>query len=277
MIRSISVLRHTLICAGLLGGMLAGGSAQAAEADTWKAVKEAGVLRCGVAVSPPYTMRDARTGQYSGVFSQLCKGFGEQVLKVKVEFVDTNWDNIVAGLQSEKWDVSLALNDTPERRKAISFSEAAVGYSVTFAYNKNNPKFNGSIASFADIDKTGITVAVMSGTAQDKAISGVLKQARIVRLPGFDETRLALMSKRADMLADDSMTNRLLTTTHADWAVIFAPSPALAEQGIALGIRKQTPQADIDELNQYISEQRKSGQMDQMIQASIKESVAQSQ
>ncbi|WEK12211.1 MAG: transporter substrate-binding domain-containing protein [Candidatus Pseudomonas colombiensis] len=42
-------------------------------------------------------MRDARSGQYSGYFVDLCRDFGERVLKVKVEFVDTNWDNLVAG------------------------------------------------------------------------------------------------------------------------------------------------------------------------------------
>lgn len=274
MVRLSRVIRQSLICAGAVSGLLLGMSAQA-DGGTWKEVKEAGVLRCGVAVSPPYTMRDARTGEYSGVFSALCKGFGENVLKVKVEFLDTNWDNIVAGLQSSKWDMSLALNDTPERRKAISFSHAAVDYSVTFAYNKNNSKL-AKITSISDLDKAGVTVAVMSGTVQDKAISAVLKHASIMRLPGFDETRMALMSKRADMLADDTMTNTLLTTAHPDWAVAFEPNPLLAQQGIALGIRKQTPDADVAELNQYIAEQQQSGNMDKLVKTAVDLSLAQS-
>ncbi|MFJ4344424.1 substrate-binding periplasmic protein [Pseudomonas sp. NPDC089401] len=250
-------------------------SALAADAsDSWKAVREAGVLRCGAATSPPYVMRDPRTGDYSGLFPELCKQFGEQVLKVKVQFVDTSWDNIVAGLQSEKWDLSLALNDTPERRKAITFSKPAIGYSVNFAYSGRNPKLAGGVNSMADVDKPGINVAVMSGTAQDKAVSAVLKQARIVRLPGFDETRLSLMSKRADFLADDSMTNTLLTSAHPDWAKTFTPTPKLAEQGINLGLNKNTPAADIAVLDAFIEAKISSGEMDKLTQQAVDVSLA---
>ncbi|MFJ4443271.1 substrate-binding periplasmic protein [Pseudomonas sp. NPDC089422] len=251
------------------------GSALAADAsDSWKAVREAGVLRCGAATSPPYVMRDPRTGSYSGLFPELCKQFGEQVLKVKVQFVDTSWDNIVAGLQSEKWDLSLALNDTPERRKAIAFSKPAIGYSVNFAYSSKNPKLGGGVNTMADIDKPGISVAVMSGTAQDKAVSAVLKQAKIVRLPGFDETRLSLMSKRTDFLADDSMTNTLLTSAHPDWAKTFTPTPKLAEQGINLGVNKNTPAADIAVLDAFIEEKISSGEMDTLTQQAVDVSLA---
>ncbi|NIF28438.1 transporter substrate-binding domain-containing protein [Pantoea sp. Tr-811] len=250
-------------------------SAMAADAgDSWKAVREAGVLRCGAATSPPYVMRDPRTGDYSGLFPDLCKQFGEQVLKVKVQFVDTSWDNIVAGLQSQKWDLSLALNDTPERRKAISFSKPAIGYSVNFAYNSKNPKLAAGVAGMADIDKPGISVAVMSGTAQDKAISAVLKQATIVRLPGFDETRLSLMAKRSDFLADDSMTNTLLTSAHPDWAKTFTPTPKLAEQGINLGVNKNTPAEDIAVLDAFIEAKIASGEMDKMAKHAVDISLA---
>lgn len=267
----------TLAAVSLIAAAIPAGSAFAADAgNSWKAVREAGVLRCGAATSPPYVMRDPKTGDYSGLFPDLCKQFGEQVLKVKVQFVDTSWDNIVAGLQSEKWDISLSLNDTPERRKAISFSKPAIGYSVNFAYSTKNPKVAAGITSMADIDKPGMSVAVMSGTAQDKAVSAVIKQAKIVRLPGFDETRMSLMSKRTDFLADDSMTNTLLTSAHPDWAKTFTPDPKLAEQGINLGINKNTPQADIDVLNAFIDEKISSGEIDKLAKHAVDISLANS-
>ncbi|WP_205297432.1 transporter substrate-binding domain-containing protein [Candidatus Pantoea multigeneris] len=245
------------------------------DASRWQQVKASGVLRCGVAASPPYVMRDPRTGDYSGIFPELCRHFATDVLKVKPEFVDTNWDNIVAGLQSEKWDISLPLNDTPERRKAIAFSAPAVDYSITFAYNKKNPKIAPGSHQLADIDKPNITVIVMSGTAADKAVSGELKQARIMRLPGFDETRLALMSKRGDVLADDNMSNMLLKSAHEDWVNILVPNPLLASQGIAIGVRKDTPAADVDELNQFIQTERSNGEVDKLLKQSVQATLAQ--
>ena len=261
--------RRVLTCVAVTGLIAAGAPAHADDTSAWQSVKKAGVLRCGAAVAPPYVMRDPKTGDYSGFFSELCRSFGQNVLKVKVEFVDTTWDNIVAGLQSDKWDLSMALNQTPEREKAISFSAPATDYNVSFVYNKNNPKVPKGAHTIAEVDKPGVTVAVMSGTAQDKAISAVFKQAIIMRLPGNDETRLALMSKRADLLADANITNMLLTEAHPEWAATIQPTPPLAQQEVAFGLRKETPAADIALLNKYVDDQVKSGAVNRLIKTSV--------
>jgi len=219
-------------------------------------------------------MKDPKTGTYGGIFPDLCRDFAEKVLKVKVEYVDTTWDNIVAGLQSDKWDVSLSLNDTPEREKAIAFTAPVMAFSVTFSYNKNNPKVPKTINAISDFDKPGIIVAVVSGTVMDKAASGALKQATIMRLPDYDETRLALMSKRADLLADDRVGNLLLARAHPDWVATFQPNPLLASQGINFGIRKDTPAADIAVFNQFIEKQKQAGTVNRYTDEAIKETLA---
>jgi len=269
MVRLSRFTRQAFACFMAAGCIVASAPSRADDASAWQSVKKAGVLRCGAAVAPPYVMRDPKTGQYSGFFSDLCRDFGEKVLKVKVQFVDTSWDNIVAGLQSDKWDLSLALNDTPEREKAISFSAPATDYNVSFVYNRNNPKVPKGAHSIADIDKSDITIAVMSGTAQDKAITAAVKHAQIMRLPGNDETRLALMSKRADLIGDANITNMLLTEAHPEWALTIQPNPPLAQQEVAFGLRKDASTADLDVLNKYINEKVKSGAVGRLIKMSI--------
>jgi polar amino acid transport system substrate-binding protein len=253
-----------------MGGL----SATAAQAETaegyWQGVQKAGVLRCGAAVAPPYVMRDPATGEYSGFFADLCKEFAE-VLKVKPEFVDTTWDNIVAGLQAGKWDLSLALNRTPTRAMAVQFSIPAMEYQISLAYNKNNPKITAGAASVADIDKAGVTLAVMSGTAQDKAISASVKNATIMRLPGNDETRLAVTSKRADILVDASDTNQLFTQSNPDWAVAINPTPALAKQGVAFGMPHNLSAADVEVVDIFLEEKVATGHGDELIKKAVDE------
>ncbi|TAU38096.1 transporter substrate-binding domain-containing protein [Rhizobium leguminosarum] len=264
-----SVLR-ALPALALMGGL----SATAAQAETaegyWQGVQKAGVLRCGAAVAPPYVMRDPATGEYSGFFADLCKEFAE-VLKVKPEFVDTTWDNIVAGLQAGKWDLSLALNRTPTRAMAVQFSIPAMEYQISLAYNKNNPKITAGAASVADIDKAGVTLAVMSGTAQDKAISASVKNATIMRLPGNDETRLAVTSKRADILVDASDTNQLFTQSNPDWAVAINPTPALAKQGVAFGMPHNLSAADVEVVDIFLEEKVATGHVDELIKKAVDE------
>ncbi|CDX43908.1 Family 3 extracellular solute-binding protein [Mesorhizobium sp. ORS 3359] len=230
----------------------------------WQGVQKAGVLRCGAAVAAPYVMRDPATGEYSGFFADLCREFAD-VLKVKPQFVDTTWDNIVAGLQAGKWDLSLALNRTPPRAMAVNFSIPAMEYQISLAYNKSNSKIPADAKSVADIDKPGITLAVMSGTAQDKAISAAVKQAQVLRLPGNDETRLALKSHRADILVDASDTNALFTQANPDWAVALNPTPALAKQGVAFGLPHALSFSDVDVVNIFLEERVATGQVDELI------------
>lgn len=236
----------------------------------WQKVQAAGVLRCGAAVSPPLVMRDPVTGQYSGAFSALCKEWGD-VLGVKTEFVDTTWDNIVAGLQAGKWDISLALNRTPPRAMAVSFSISAMPYEISLAYNKDNPKVPADFKSVDDIDQPGVTLTVMSGTAQDKAISAAIKKATILRLPGNDETRMAVISKRADVLVDQSDTNALFVQANPDWAKQVMPSPALAKQGVAYGLPHDLSFQDIEAFNIFIQERLDTGHMDELLRQANEE------
>jgi len=232
--------------------LLLQGTAQAADANVWQNVQKAGVLRCGAAVAAPYVMKNPLTNEYSGIFSELCRDFAEKVLKVKVEFVDTTWDAIVAGLQGNKWDMAMALNPTPERALAVAFSKAAVDYQVNFLVHKDNPKFKDSTTAVADYDKAGINIAVMSGAVGDKATTEVMKKANIMRLPGMDETRLALMSKRADILSDEASTNHLFALAN-DWVREIYPNPAIAKQGIGFGLPRNISPADLAVLDIYIT------------------------
>ncbi|HDS1775824.1 TPA: transporter substrate-binding domain-containing protein [Pseudomonas putida] len=260
-----SSLKALVLGVGLCGALLAQSAAQAAENSIWQDVQKAGVLRCGAAVAAPYVMRDAKTGDYSGYFVDLCRDFGEKVLKVKVAFVDTNWDNLVAGLQSNKWDLAMALNQTPERALAVAFTVPATDYQVSLLVNKDNPKLVDVKDDIAALDKPDVTFAVMSGTAQDKAITSVVRNGKIMRLPGMDEARLAVMSKRADVLVDASDTNHLFAVANPGWTREILPKPALAKQGVSFGIRRDISPADLQVLNIYISQRRENGDIQKLV------------
>lgn len=244
-----------------------------ADTQTWQNVQKAGVLRCGAAIAAPYVMRDPASGQYSGFFVDLCRDFAENVLKVKAEFVDTSWDNQVAGIQSGKWDMAMALNSTPERAKAVAFSVPAVDYQISLLVNGKNPKFSAAGTDLADYDKPGVTIAVISGTAADKAVSGAIKQAKLMRLPGSDETRMALMSKRADILADANDTNHLFALANG-WVKEVLPVPALAKQGVSFALSRETPAADLAQLDDYLTGRRASGEIDKLVDKASAEILA---
>ncbi|MFG0396597.1 substrate-binding periplasmic protein [Pseudomonas alloputida] len=229
----------------------------------WQEVQKKGVLKCGAASAPPYILRDPKTSEYSGIFVDLCRQFGAE-LGVKVEIVDTNWDNMVAGLQSGRWDMSMALNRTPKRALAVTYSDPVWSFQISAVYDRANPKFANAPQSLQDIDKADVTVAVVSGTAIDAAASPKLKQAQVMRLPDVDAARLAISSRRADVLIEDADTNAILAATNKDrWSVLL-PNPPIAKQGIAFAVRRDAKLSDMQVLDIFVQNKLATGEIDEL-------------
>jgi len=266
----------------MIGGLLLAASlaAPAVAQDgtaSWANVQQSGVLRCGAAVYPPFVSFDPLTGEYSGLFADLCRMYAEDVLGVRAEFVDTTWDNIVAGLQANRWDLALALNQTPQRALAVGFSDAAIPDQISLAYRQGNNKIPATPASFADFDVDGMTVIVTSGTYMDRAVTDAARNAEILRLPSGDEARLALMSGRGDVLADPVDSNTVYVASNEDWATHIIPEPALSRQGMAMGVNRSMSYQDLQSLNFFLEELRATGRIDAMLQAAVQQIIDENQ
>jgi polar amino acid transport system substrate-binding protein len=268
-----SILKSIVLSACIVSGVGSVISPARADETTFASIRKAGELRCGAALAPPFVVRDPKTGDYTGAFSDLCRKFGQDVLKVKVRFVDTTWDNMVAGLQTDKWDLAMAINRTPVREQVINFSAAVVRNDTDFVYSRSNPKLPAQVKSLADVDKPGIVIAVVQGTTDDKAITPAIRQAQILRLPDADSTRLAVISHRADLLADQSDANLIFQAAHTDWAEILRPTPPFNLQDVAFGLNKSYTTADLNLLNQFIEQQTKAGFVKTSVEAAVKQAA----
>jgi len=181
-------------------------------------------------------------------------------LGVKLQCVDTTWDYIIAGALAQKWDIAAALNERGTRGLVVNFSRPFYFYEISFTYNKNNKKLKGA-AKFQDFDKKGIKAALMSGTAQDKALSKVAKNLQIVRYPTFDESRMAVLSGRADFLADDNAANYLFELANKENLTTYTPDPPISREGICFGFRKSVSLEEIQVLDIVIRDAINKGEL----------------
>ena len=253
---------------GLAGLAVAVSTLAAAPASAqgfWEQVQQRGALRCAAAISPPYVMKDLKTGEYGGAYLDLCKKFAK-VLDVDVEFVDTTWDNVIAGLQAGKWDMSPALNRTPQRALAISYSGIAGYDEMNFAYLSSNEKLKDPNPDLSTFDQPGIRVGVMSGSAQDHKTTDRFKQAEIIRVPDANGLNLALLSGRVDVAAADSTTNMLLSVAHQGKVELLEAEPALMKQGISFGLPPQVDAHDLAVLNIFLEEQVALGEVESSLE-----------
>ncbi|MCH8997260.1 MAG: transporter substrate-binding domain-containing protein [Proteobacteria bacterium] len=267
----------TAVCLGILMVFGVGAMSQDALAQEklWEKVQNEGVLKVGAAVAAPHAIRDPKTGEWSGVAIDVLRKFAEG-LDVELKVVDTTWDNIIAGMQAGKWDIAVALNRTQRRALAINYSQPYWFYQISLVFNKNNDKIDPSWKSLADFDKEGITIALMSGTAQDHSITPLIKNATISRLPDFDSSRMAVIARRADVLADDADGNMLFAESNSEWSGTVIPDPAIARQGIAFGFRKSVPLEEILALDILVEQLRAEGVTDRWMKHYVAQILSQS-
>jgi len=225
----------------------------------WPKVQREGVLKIGVATCPPHCMKDPKTGEWSGVAINVMKELAK-VLDVKLECIDTTWDYIIAGCQAKKWDIAVALNQTPRRALAVSYSEPFYFYEISLSYRKDNPKLKGASKN-EDFDKKRLIGTAMTGSAQDKAMRRILKNAEMKGLPDTPEARMAVLSGRADYLADDAATNYLFYLANSDTIELYYPDPPVSREGISFGFRKTVSLDEIQVLDILIKELRNKGKL----------------
>ncbi len=257
----------SLVAATAVATAAFAGTANAQERENlWQDVQERGTLRVGVAEAPPLMVRDPASGEWSGYFIDVMDGFAASI-DVEVEIVETTWGNMVAGVQAGRWDISSGLNRNPQRALALNYSIPIWSYEIGLLYDTNNPKISADMTSLADFDVEGMTIAVMQGAAGDLSVSPQIENARILRLDGANEGRLAIIAKRADVFATDSDIHRITVAQNPDWAVQILPNPAIAKQGIAFGLRNSVPLEDIQVLDIYLEEQIATGAVQRLYEA----------
>lgn len=251
-------------------------SATAASADGfWKGVQDRGTLRCAYAFAPPYMMQDINTGEYRGTYLDLCKDFAE-VLGVKVEFVSTDWGNIVAGLQSGAWDLSPALNRTPQRALSVHFSVGAGYDGLNFTYLKSNAKLASIGQDPASFDVAGIRIGTVSGSSHDKALTDHFKAAEIVRYPDAGALQMALMSGQIDMIGTEVIINSIFAKAHESEISMLEPNPPLLKGAVAFGLPPSTTFSDIEVLNIFLEDQTTLGLVDKKMDGYVAELAAKS-
>jgi polar amino acid transport system substrate-binding protein len=84
---------------------------------------------------------------------------------------------------------------------------------------------------------------------------------------------MALMSRRADILADANDTNHLFALAN-DWTREVLPVPALAKQGVSFALALQTPPEDMATLDAYLTQRREAGEIDTLVDQASAEILA---
>lgn len=173
------------------------------------AIKSSGTVRVASGVSfPPMEFFDTDGKTVLGFDADLGAALG-QVLGVKFDFQNTNFDGIIGGLNAGRYDLSLtSMIDKKSRQGTADFVDY-LNSGVTFMVAKGNPK--------ALVDKTdlcGKTAAVEKSSTGDLSVDDITKECTaagkpaVTKQPFPDQASAvqALQSGRADAVVALDLT-----------------------------------------------------------------------
>ena len=181
-----------------LTGCAAGGSASESPAgsspasadDSLASVQESGTLTVGTeGTYRPFSFHAGGSGDLTGYDVEVAEAVGEK-LGVEVEFEETQWDGIFAGLEADRFDViANQVTINPQRTEKYDFSEPytiSTGVIVVPADDNSITSFESlagkttaqSLTSnwFTLAEESGATVQAVEGWAQSVAL---VEQGRV--------------------------------------------------------------------------------------------------
>lgn len=202
-------------------GATAPASAQQTESRLYE-ITRSGTLRvCQYPLYYSISHRNPQTGEIEGIDADLAKELAGE-LGVELEIVESSFGTFIADLQANKCDIGMfGIGATLKRAQSVAFSDP---YLLTSIYAV--AREGGPVASWEDIDKEGIRVAVTLGSYIEPFMRDYLKAAELVVVAPPATREGELMANRADVIMTDYPT-AVKVTDEFDWAVTVEPNEVL--------------------------------------------------
>lgn len=150
-------LTFVLLAIALANSLFAGGTQETQSGDLLQRIKAKGEITIAMEGTwAPWTYHDAN-GNLVGYDVEIGQAIAEK-LGVKANFIEGEWDGLLAGLESGRYDLMInGVDITPERQQKYDFS-------VPYAYNNTAvivKEDNNSISTMEDLNgkKTANTIS----------------------------------------------------------------------------------------------------------------------
>ena len=224
-------IRHLLVTG--LAMCLSLGALSVSAQSTWDQIKESKKIRVGCAASEPWYYRNPKTGEWSGIGPGIATLLAKE-MQVDWECVETTWGNAVAGLQANQFDMVVALDATPQRALAIDFASGTLLY---YAVGVMIPK-DSTLDTWEALNTPDKSVSVALGTSNDRAITGLLPNANIVRSKTYAEALASYFAGRVDAVGGSALALVFTAREQLGAHKVIVPKPPSAST-TSIGIRKE--------------------------------------
>ena len=193
-------------------------------------------LRIGTSASyPPLTFN--KDGKLQGVEADLGTAVGKH-LKVKTQFVELAWDELIPALNDGRIDVIMSgMSVTDARRKQVLFTDPYMKIGqMALIRTTDLVKWARPTALFAK----GARVGVKTSTTGEAFARASLPNATITSFDSIEQGTDALVAGKIDIFIHDAPTIwRLTANTATERAGLMGLYRPLTDEYLAWAVRKQ--------------------------------------
>ncbi|HEX6144330.1 MAG TPA: ectoine/hydroxyectoine ABC transporter substrate-binding protein EhuB [Geminicoccaceae bacterium] len=207
--------RRLLLAAVIAGAGVAAPDAADAQ-TTLGRIREEGKVRIAIAGEAPYGYRNAE-GEVTGEAPEIARVVLNRIdPAVEIEWVETEFGNLIPGLQAGDFDIAAAgMFITPERCEEVAFSDPTYVIGEALAVRKGNPK---GLTDFETISaRNDAKVGLIAGTVEyNYALVTGIPGDRALLYSNFDKAIEALKEGEVDAVALTSLTAKDLVEGEPD-------------------------------------------------------------
>ncbi len=199
---AVAMIASVAMLAGCGNNSASKADGTAETANTADGAEKATLTMATNAFFPPYEYYDGET--IVGIDAEVAQAIADK-LGMELEIVDIEFDSIITGVQTGKYDMGMAgLTVTPEREQSVAFSTSYATGIQSVIVAEDSP-----ITSIDDILADGATykVGVQLSTTGDIYISDDLGEAAAERVTQFqtgNDAVAALSSGKVDAVIIDN-------------------------------------------------------------------------
>ncbi|NTE89239.1 transporter substrate-binding domain-containing protein [Agrobacterium rubi] len=183
-------------------------------------------------IEPPFNYRNKQC-VLTGSDVELARTVLSMIGIENVEFIETEFSNLLSGLEQHRWDMTTGLFDTPERRKIAAFSRPIWALSDGLLVRKGNPEQLSGYASIAVNSEYKLT-AIHDQVQHKAALAAGIPEDRIVLNATYDEAANAVLEGRVDAYASVAIAHQGYLKQNLNTNLDVIPVP-LEERAAAFG------------------------------------------
>ena len=216
-----------------------------------------GILKVGTTGDfPGWSFKNPETNKYEGFDIDVAKKLASD-MGVDVEFVPTDWKNLVSGVVSSKYHMTSSASITAKRALTAGYTNSYYGTgTVAMTLAKNNSEIN----NWESIDESK-SIAVTMGTVFENEAKKSFPNSKIIAVEAPAREYQEVLSGRADVSLTSKVDALKLVTLYPELSIVNIDEPKNAKLFAILVPRED--QEWINFINHWIADQKNKGFFDQ--------------